>query len=339
MTLGQRLAFHRKNHNLTQQQLGDFINVSAQAVSKWENGQSEPDIATIRKLADIYNISLDTLLSDKEECSSTTTQPVSNTTTPVTPTKKPFFQKLKSFLSKHRLATILTGVVAVLVVSTIVLINILNTHVFTPFRIEKIEQLKYGMTREEVLGILDEPHDIKKLSIAIGNEAETAMNYLNYGFFEGEIWYYTKGQIDPETAGIKELIKADTTPYTKIRVVFNTKGKLVEFYYSEAFLDGIDDYGTSTLPRKIESVVFISLPAVRENYFEEKYYLSSDTVTAKIKFTDGMYYVGEMPIETIDSTFNQNFAKCKLTHPWGGEYTFELIKERQVLYPHIYTRS
>ena len=53
MTLGQRLAFYRKKSCLTQQQLGKMINVSAQAVSKWENDQAEPDVATICKLSQI----------------------------------------------------------------------------------------------------------------------------------------------------------------------------------------------------------------------------------------------------------------------------------------------
>ena len=66
MTLGQRLAFYRKKSCLTQQQLGKMINVSAQAVSKWENDQAEPDVATICRLSQIYQISTDALLTGKE---------------------------------------------------------------------------------------------------------------------------------------------------------------------------------------------------------------------------------------------------------------------------------
>ena len=66
MTLGQRLAFYRKKSCLTQQQLGKMINVSAQAVSKWENDQAEPDVAMICKLSQIYHISIDTLLTGKD---------------------------------------------------------------------------------------------------------------------------------------------------------------------------------------------------------------------------------------------------------------------------------
>lgn len=63
MTLGQKLSAYRKVAGITQQQLGEQLNISAQAVSKWENDQAEPDLATIRALADIYKVSVDTLLN------------------------------------------------------------------------------------------------------------------------------------------------------------------------------------------------------------------------------------------------------------------------------------
>ncbi len=68
MTLGTKLAFYRKNKDITQQQLGEMLNISAQAVSKWENDLAEPDLSTIRKLAELYGISTDDLLDyEKEE--------------------------------------------------------------------------------------------------------------------------------------------------------------------------------------------------------------------------------------------------------------------------------
>ena len=62
MSLGKRLAQLRKKANLTQSELGDKLNISAQAISKWENDTSEPDIATLRKLAGIYNIRISDIL-------------------------------------------------------------------------------------------------------------------------------------------------------------------------------------------------------------------------------------------------------------------------------------
>lgn len=59
MDYGQRIAQLRKNANLTQAQLGEKLNVSAQAVSKWEHSQSEPDLTTIRNMCALFGISTD----------------------------------------------------------------------------------------------------------------------------------------------------------------------------------------------------------------------------------------------------------------------------------------
>lgn len=61
-TLGKRIVFHRKNLSLTQDQLAEQLGVTAQAVSKWENDQSCPDITILPKLAKIFGISVDELL-------------------------------------------------------------------------------------------------------------------------------------------------------------------------------------------------------------------------------------------------------------------------------------
>ena len=51
MSLGKTLAELRKKSKMTQSELGDKLNISAQAISKWENDSSEPDISTLKKLA------------------------------------------------------------------------------------------------------------------------------------------------------------------------------------------------------------------------------------------------------------------------------------------------
>ncbi len=61
-TLGNRIAENRKRLGLTQDALAEKLGVTAQAVSKWENDQSCPDITTLPKLADIFGISTDALL-------------------------------------------------------------------------------------------------------------------------------------------------------------------------------------------------------------------------------------------------------------------------------------
>ncbi len=67
MTLGKKLSGYRKLAGLTQQQLGERLNLSAQAISKWETDLAEPDLATLRALASIYKVSLDDLLDLEKE--------------------------------------------------------------------------------------------------------------------------------------------------------------------------------------------------------------------------------------------------------------------------------
>lgn len=61
-TLGKRIASNRKRIQLTQDALAEQLGVTAQAVSKWENDQSCPDINILPKLAQIFGISTDELL-------------------------------------------------------------------------------------------------------------------------------------------------------------------------------------------------------------------------------------------------------------------------------------
>ena len=67
MTIGKRIAQLRKEKGLTQDELSQMMEVSAQAVSKWENDQTCPDIASLPKLAKILGVTVDELLSGKEE--------------------------------------------------------------------------------------------------------------------------------------------------------------------------------------------------------------------------------------------------------------------------------
>jgi len=61
-TLGVRISENRKRKGITQDQLAEHMGVSSQAVSKWENDLSCPDITLLPQLADYFNISIDELL-------------------------------------------------------------------------------------------------------------------------------------------------------------------------------------------------------------------------------------------------------------------------------------
>ena len=65
MTLGEKIQQLRKTKNLSQEQLAEKLNVSRQAVSKWEIGESLPDINKIIQLSKIFQVSTDYLLHDE----------------------------------------------------------------------------------------------------------------------------------------------------------------------------------------------------------------------------------------------------------------------------------
>ncbi len=65
--LGRKIASARKCAGLTQHDLADKVGVTAQAVSKWEQGRSCPDIAILDEIADNLGISLITLLGMDEK--------------------------------------------------------------------------------------------------------------------------------------------------------------------------------------------------------------------------------------------------------------------------------
>lgn len=75
-TFGQRVQRLRKNLNLKQDDIANKLNVTPQAVSKWENDISAPDIQTLPLLADILRVSLDELLG--RDIPKTTIMPENN---------------------------------------------------------------------------------------------------------------------------------------------------------------------------------------------------------------------------------------------------------------------
>ena len=62
MNLGETIKKLRKQKDITQEQLAEYLNISSQAVSKWETDLSLPDITLIPMLANIFDVSADVLL-------------------------------------------------------------------------------------------------------------------------------------------------------------------------------------------------------------------------------------------------------------------------------------
>lgn len=64
---GKIIAQLRREHNMTQAELGAKLNVTYQAVSKWENDQSQPDFATMAQIAELFHVPLTIFLGGEEK--------------------------------------------------------------------------------------------------------------------------------------------------------------------------------------------------------------------------------------------------------------------------------
>lgn len=62
MQIGDKLRKAREEHQLTQSQVSEQLMVSRQTISNWETGKSLPDILSVLRISEVYQISLDELL-------------------------------------------------------------------------------------------------------------------------------------------------------------------------------------------------------------------------------------------------------------------------------------
>ena len=89
MTLGEKLTQARKVAGLTQADAAAKLNVSRQAVSRWESGQSKPSTEKLLALGGLYGISIDQLLNAEEPVvEAAPDEPEAEPTEPVIPEKR-----------------------------------------------------------------------------------------------------------------------------------------------------------------------------------------------------------------------------------------------------------
>ena len=62
--IGANIAYYRKKIGMTQAGLGEKLNYSDKAVSKWERGDSIPDVLTLMQIASLFDVTVDALLGD-----------------------------------------------------------------------------------------------------------------------------------------------------------------------------------------------------------------------------------------------------------------------------------
>lgn len=66
MIFSEKLQLIRKNKGVTQEQLAEKLDVSRQAVAKWESGQVYPDINNLIQISNLFHVTVDYLVRDQE---------------------------------------------------------------------------------------------------------------------------------------------------------------------------------------------------------------------------------------------------------------------------------
>ena len=67
MNLGEKLKLYRERMNMTQKEVAEYIEVEPATISKYESGMREPNVESLKRLSDLFVVSLDELLKDEEE--------------------------------------------------------------------------------------------------------------------------------------------------------------------------------------------------------------------------------------------------------------------------------
>ena len=90
MKLNEKIMYCRKKAGLSQLDLADLLGVSRQSVSKWETGESNPDISKITPLAKAFGVTADWLLSEEEPVETPRDANASVEAKPEAPVSKPY---------------------------------------------------------------------------------------------------------------------------------------------------------------------------------------------------------------------------------------------------------
>ena len=285
--LANNLTFYRKKNGLTQGQLGELLHVSAQAISKWENGQAEPSLDIILKLAEIYHISTDELLSSAqaESAETVTAAPAAQQE------KKPsgFAKFLRKFWYIPVILLLLIGV-------AIGVTSYLNAPARYGRMIKKGD-ITIGMTESEIKELLGKPTDT--CSTKSEDFSIFPLSDLNYD----EATYYT--YYDERDAKTDDELWFGVE-YKFLRLVFNKDGILIEAYYCNTPSTDVFSYTDAE---------YLTVTSYERVLYEN----GRATKNGIVEFDDGSVYLGvaSHPKEGSSSTGTVTTDKTKIEIAMG----------------------
>jgi len=297
------LTEYRKKASLTQKQVGESIGISAQAVSKWENGQSEPDIDTLCKLAELYGVSVNTLIGK---------DPAPDVP-PETPTEVPPEAPRNN---KKKLMILIASLSVILISAVMICIFLFGSQGSSPETLlEKYDQITLGMTMDEVRAIFGKPDhthaEYLKGTSSLGSEWEEAMSLVNYGYYNADFWYYHSQSFYENEEAMNQVftdpdLDYEMQPYTKLRIAFKD-GVVIEAYYQSDIK--YDFYGDDYDCKEDKTVASVT-------YLEEIKYNELNPI--RITYTDGSIFLGKLTVSKgSQGKYNATFPELG-EHPWGA---------------------
>ena len=116
MNLPKKLSFLRKEKGLSQENLADEMNVSRQAVSKWESGNVMPSLDNLIYLSKLYGVTIDSLIDDSQDLPPEPAPPEPVPAEPVPPESPRMEHPAFTFIKKYGwLAAFLLAMVVILI--------------------------------------------------------------------------------------------------------------------------------------------------------------------------------------------------------------------------------
>lgn len=123
MNLPEKLSFLRKEKGLSQENLADEMNVSRQAVSKWESGNVMPSLDNLIYLSRLYDVTIDSLIDDSQDLPSESAPPEPVPAEPVPPESPRMEHPAFTFIKKYGWLTAFLLAMVVILILVACLLN------------------------------------------------------------------------------------------------------------------------------------------------------------------------------------------------------------------------
>lgn len=106
--IAANLAAFRKAHHLTQAELAEKINYSDKVISKWERGESTPDVLILHQLAEIYGVTVDRFLKSEDEAVSSAPEACEEAPAEAAPADSPAPERPRRMDHNQRIIVVLS---------------------------------------------------------------------------------------------------------------------------------------------------------------------------------------------------------------------------------------